>query len=701
MTNVFKRGVSFFIAIMILLGQTGCGNSSDEKESANAKPLFEATETLEPIEEPSLQVSTEQENTDQPSPDQIITEESSGEDKMTENQQTISEKILAEMLANMSIQDKLTTMMIPAMNCWRDGTGSKAVTTLNEEQESFLQKYHFGGLILFEDSIDTNEQTYKLIKSLQKANSEGGAGTALFIAVDQEGGAVTRLSKGTQLVGNMALGATGDTEMSRLSAQIIGKELKTLGFNVNFAPALDVNNNPDNPIIGVRSFSDDPGIVAEHGEKYVEGLHEEGVIACLKHFPGHGDTHVDSHKGFPRIDKTYEELRNFELYPFAEVIKAGADMIMTAHIQYPMVETGTYTSISGGNEVYLPATLSKTFLTDILRGELYFDGVIVTDGLNMDAIAKNFDPVDVAKLCINAGGNMLLLPARLESSSDLRDFDKYIDKLVELTLAGEIDEEKINDSVLRILKLKLKYGLIYDDKEQSFEVIATDIDLVNQVVGSYEHHEKEWEIAKKCITLVKNVDGVLPLKNPNQVLIACPDASLVNSASYIEDVMRKEGIISGTVEISIVDYSKIDAGSLKSASNGKDAVIVLSSVESRNELDPSTKRGAKSAKIDVLCNNAKENGGSSIIISCGLPYDLGRYNADALLSCYNNSGMREKPTDYSKDTLKYGPNVPAAIYTVFGGNNPEGRLPVNVPGIKEDYSFDRDYVYDRGFGISY
>ena len=188
----------------------------------------------------------------------------------------------------------------------------------------------------------------------------------------------------------MALAATGNPEYARTMASIYGRELGLVGVNTDFAPVMDINNNPNNPVIGVRSFGDSPETVAEYGIPFMEGLHDQGTIVTLKHFPGHGNTDTDSHTGFPCIESTYEELKDFELVPFQAAFEAGADMIMTAHIQYPKIETDTYTSISTGEEVYLPATMSHTILTDILRGDMGFDGLVVTDALDMAAICACF-----------------------------------------------------------------------------------------------------------------------------------------------------------------------------------------------------------------------------------------------------------------------------------------------------------------------
>lgn len=232
--------------------------------------------------------------------------------------------------------------------------------------------------------------------------------------------------------GNMALGAADDVNVTKEAASVIGQELAALGINADFAPDVDVNSNPANPIIGIRSFSDDADAVAKHGAAFVRALNDTGVISTLKHFPGHGDTDTDSHTGLPMIDKSYNELKANELVPFKACIEAGSQMIMTAHIQYPQIEKTTYKSVLTGEDIYLPATLSKTIITDILRGDMGYDGVVVTDAMNMDAVAKHFDKFDAAKLAIEAGVDILLMPVDTSSTEGINSLDSYISTLTDM-----------------------------------------------------------------------------------------------------------------------------------------------------------------------------------------------------------------------------------------------------------------------------
>ena len=285
----------------------------------------------------------------------------------------------------------------------------------------------------------------------------------------------------------MALAATGDPENARKMANIYGTELSLLGINADYAPVLDVNNNPNNPVIGVRSFSDSPEIVSEYGSKYIEGLHETGTIVTLKHFPGHGNTDTDSHTGFPVINSSLDDLRACELIPFQKAIDSGADMIMTAHIQYPQIEKETYTSKSTGEKVYLPATMSHTILTDLLRDEMGFEGVVVTDALDMAAINDNFSDEDIMLLAINAGADMIMLPIIMDTNQFKRDLE-MIETAIRLVEEGKIDIETIDESVRRILTLKKNHGLL--DKTD-FTVTNDMISAAESGIGCKENRDTE------------------------------------------------------------------------------------------------------------------------------------------------------------------------------------------------------------------
>ena len=527
-------------------------------------------------------------------------------------------------ISGMTTEQKIAQMIIPSLRTWNN----KDTTALNSEQAAALKKYDFAGVILFSQNTKNVTKTTELINSIQDAHSNGGFKDSMFVAVDQEGGRVTRLQTGTHMPGNMAVAATGDVTNAYKAATVIGKELAVQGFNLDFAPVVDVNSNPANPVIGVRSFSDKPEIVTQYGLNYVNGLHDQKVMTCLKHFPGHGDTDVDSHTGLPRIDKTYDELLKSELIPFSS-LAAATDFIMTAHIQFPQIEKETCISKASGQKIYLPATLSKMFLTDILRKKLGYQGLIITDSMEMDAISTNFDKLDASARAINAGADILLMPVRLTSTKDIADLDAYIKGLGDMVRSGAISENRINESVTRILRTKEKYGLL--DKVQK----ASPKNAAN-IVSSKEHKAVEWEIAQKAVTATKN-DGVFPIGKDKKVVIFYPKKEELNS---IKAGVKKAGI-------NKVDYI-FDGEGVSSAADSSiqnaDVVICISSCATGGELK-------NTATVDTLIEKAKNNGKKTLVLSTNLPYDLQKFNnADALVACYGP-----------------GVNITAAIYKIFLG----------------------------------
>ncbi len=422
-----------------------------------------------------------------------------GKERMQETQTAHVEEIME----NMSLRDKLAQMMFFSVRQWKESadpeSAARPVTAVSDRLRTFVRDHRFGGVILFAENCQDVEQTLKFVTDMQACAVEGG-GLPMLIGIDQEGGVVTRLGFGTSGVGNMALAAAGSPETVREMARIHGEELACLGIHVDFAPVLDVNDNPSNPVIGVRSFGDDAHEVARLGCAYMEGLHDAGVMATVKHFPGHGNTDVDSHTGLPQVSRTLEELRGRELVPFQAAIDAGAEMVMTAHIQFPMVEAETRVSLKDGKEIYVPATMSRTILTDLLRGEMGFDGIIVSDALDMSAIQDNYSMDDVLAMTINSGVNMLILPLVYESGM-LDRLEAMLERAEELVESGRIDPARVEDSVRRILMLKQKRGLLEGTGTYAAGEPVT-ADAAGQMIA--QHRETAWQIAYRALTLLKN-----------------------------------------------------------------------------------------------------------------------------------------------------------------------------------------------------
>lgn len=618
--------------------------------------------------------------------------------------ETDAHAMAEELTATMPLRQKIAQMIMLNIRYWSDETNTEQVgqTTVNPQIDALLEKYSFGGVLLFAQNVEGTEQTTRFTAQLQEAAADNEFAIPLMIAADQEGGTIVRLGTGTNTCGNMATGATGDPMNARANADIIGSELEAVGINVDFAPVMDVNCNPKNPIINVRSFSSDAALVSEMGTSFISGLNAHNIITTAKHFPGHGDTDTDSHTGLPLINRSYDELKTRELIPFQTAMDADVDMIMTAHIQFPQIETETYKSITTGENVYLPATLSKTILTDIVRKDMGYDGVIVTDGMQMDALQKNFNIIDTAVYAINAGADMLLEPVVTWSPEDITKLEVYLDNIEKAVTDGKIQESRIDEACTRILELKYKRGL-FDAPTEDVEARVTN---ALETVGSKGHHEVELAIAKQAVTLVKNDENTLPLTlgEGERVAFFYPLDSAENSFHYAFDQLKAEGIIPASAEADYNPFSEHTADAFRDTIAAAKAVVV--SVESMGEsyLDPTqdTAISNRSRFVDDLIETAHSEGKKVILMSMSLPYDTARYTkADAILAAYSNKKMPVIPTEYNGELTAYGPNYPAAIMTVFGENTPTGKLPVDVYTVDENYKFTDQVLFPLGFGLTY
>ena len=607
------------------------------------------------------------------------------------------------MLAGMTTEEKVSQMIMPAFRYYMDGQGKlQSLDVITDAVTSSLERHGYAGVVLFAQNAGETEKNVRLIDAMQTANASAEGRPQLLVAVDQEGGYVTRLGQGTQMPGNMAMGAVGDVSATTAEATIIGQELQAIGYNFNFAPVVDVSNNPGNPVIGVRSFSDDPQAVAQQGAAYLKGLQETGIMSSLKHFPGHGDTATDSHTGLPCISKTYEELKACELVSFQACIDAGADAVMTAHIQYPNIEKETYTSKLTGEKIALPATLSKTILTDILRGDMGFDGVIITDAMNMDAISKHFDRLDTAKLAIEAGVDILLMPVDTSTEAGIQDLDRYIEDVTEMVEADENLQKQVDAAVLRILKLKEKNGLLeaYDGSD-----LEERVEAAKALVGSAANHETEWGLAKRAVTLVKNDNNVLPLTREGQkVTVLTAYDNEVLAMEYAIGRLRDEGKLAKDSEVTVRSINKMTFADVKPLLQGQDHVIVVSEISRAAAMDPAQTAGAYSALVDQIIENVHANGGTVTVLSAQLPYDAARYQAaDAILVAWSSKGMSEDPRNPANGAVKqYGPNMPAALYLALSPEeSPGGKLPVDIPALDSEYKYSDRTLYARGCGLTY
>ncbi len=338
---------------------------------------------------------------------------------------------ITKLLQSMTLEEKVGQLVITGVDGYNN----------DEHSELLIKNYHVGGFILFKKNIQDSAQLSNLLNSLKASNASANK-VPLFLSVDEEGGRVSRLpDEFRKIPSNKVIGKKDDSALSYKVGAILGKELNSFGFNMDFAPVLDIDSNPKNPVIGDRSFGNTSELVSGLGVETMKGIQSQNIISVVKHFPGHGDTSVDSHVGLPKVNHDLERLMSFELVPFKKAIENGADTVMIAHILLPKLDSKN------------PASLSKAVITDLLRTKMNYNGVVITDDITMGAITKNFDIGAAAVKSIQAGGDIVLV---------CHGFDKQetvIKALLEAAESGQISAERLEESVYRILELKRKYSL--------------------------------------------------------------------------------------------------------------------------------------------------------------------------------------------------------------------------------------------------
>ena len=341
-----------------------------------------------------------------------------------------------QIVDSMSLEEKVAQLFLVQPEAIVDiGTATAA----GDATKQAINKTPVGGFVYFSDNLQSEQQVQDMLRNVQKY-SEDRIGLPAFLSVDEEGGTVARVASTGRFdvtdVGDMAkIGASGDVQQARQAGETIGSYLSELGFNLDFAPDADVLTNPDNTVVKKRSFSSDPRVVSDMSLAVAQGLAQHQVYSVYKHFPGHGATAGDTHQGYAYTDKTLDELKQSELIPFENAIQNNAAFIMAAHISAPRV-TGDDT----------PASLSKTMITDILRGQMGYDGIVVTDAMNMGAVTEQYTSAQAAVKALQAGADLVLMP---------EDFQEAYQGVLDAVKDGTLTEQRINESVTRIVKVKV------------------------------------------------------------------------------------------------------------------------------------------------------------------------------------------------------------------------------------------------------
>ena len=511
-----------------------------------------------------------------------------------------------QLISQMSVEQKVGQLMVVGF----EGTH------INADIKSNISHHFVGGVTLFARNIQSPRQIATLTNDLQKLTCQTEHQIPLFIAMDQEGGWVARLKTGaTVLPGNMALGAAGATELAEQAGTITAIELAAVGVNLNFAPVIDVNNNPRNPVIDRRSFGECPDLVSRLGCAYIKGLQQTGVLATAKHFPGHGDTTVDSHTDLPTVGHDVERIRAIELKPFRAAIEAKVGAIMTAHIVYSTLDANR------------PATLSRPILTNLLREELGFDGLVVTDDMEMKAIDTRYRTGEAAVMAIEAGTDMVLTLWRYRNQREV------FNALVSAVKSGRISEERIEQSVDRILKYKKAFGVFDWENATSANAIES--------VGGGAHRRIAATIAEQAITIIQNKSAILPLNAGASPLV-------ISSSPLLFNLLRVRYANSSSARIPV--EPNIEAVLPTLTLQADTANVVIAGISNHRQ-------------AELIHQLGKKTETPIVVAALGSPYPLQRCpGVSASLAAYDS----------------HYESVLAAVKVMAGESDAPGKLPIRL-----------------------
>ncbi|TCO49594.1 beta-N-acetylhexosaminidase [Kribbella antiqua] len=540
---------------------------------------------------------------------------------------------IAQSIRGMSLEEKVGQMFVlfaygPDAN--KPDTRNTSLYGVATPAE-VIAKYKPGGWIYFNarGNVESPTQLATYSNQLQTAAVNTGLHVPLTIATDQEQGVVVRIGPpATQFGGNMAHGATRDTADARTAAGITGRELKAMGIRQDYAPVADVNVNALNPVIGVRSFSSNPQLVADMTVAQVQGYQRDaGIMATAKHFPGHGDTRDDSHTALPTINHTLTEWNTIDAPPFKAAIKAGIDSIMTAHIVVPSLDpTG------------VPATLSKPILTGVLRNQLGFKGLIITDALEMAAVRLQYGDAEVAVRAIEAGADQLLLPP----APDLQ-FNAVLDAV----RSGRISERRIDESLMRILLLKLKNGVLFNP--------LVDVSKIATTVGTPASLASAQQIVDKSVTLVKNNTSTVPLSaEPRKILVTGWGVSTTQS---LANSLAKRGATTTVAQTGAAPSDAAIADAIAKAQQNDVTVVTTMKAWDTTVTD-------KAAKQQKLVKGLLATGKTVIVVAVRDPYDIAYFDeAPTYLATYGYAAV----------------SMESLAKVLYGEITPTGKLPVDIP----------------------
>lgn len=506
-------------------------------------------------------------------------------------------------LKNLSVDEKVGQLV-------HIGINARYLNQQSPEYKELLRhvvENKVGGITVFVGGV---YETVHLVNRMQAA-----AKIPLLISSDFETGVGMRFEEAVNFPWNMAIGATGNVDFARRQGEITAREARALGVRWNFAPTSDVNNNADNPVINVRSYGENPQDVARFASAFMTGLQSENVLATAKHFPGHGDTAVDSHRGLPIIDLPKSRLEQIELVPFKAVVESGVGSIMVAHISLPQIDPtqvkplkqsvkASYTESEIKSEnATIPSTLSPAVVTGILRKEMGFDGLIVTDAMDMSGLTIYFNQDEAAVRAVLAGADVILKPA---------DTDAAIRGIKEAVASGRISQERLNESVRKVLAWKYQLGL---DKQK-----ITPIDQIDQIVSNPQTRQLSDEIAESAMTLVKDSNKNLPLAKGKKAVVLCitNGEDRFSAGNTFASELRRLGL---TVERIVIDERSTQKEVQNAITKAKESETVIAGLFGRVRSGAKNSVGLPETGTQVL-QAVLQNNPNTINVSFGNPYVL-------------------------------------------------------------------------------
>jgi beta-N-acetylhexosaminidase len=514
-----------------------------------------------------------------------------------------AEKWADKQLKKMSVDEKIGQLVHIGINAQFLSQDSNEYKELKRQ----IVENKVGGIIVFVGAV------YETVHLVNRMQAE--AKVPLLISGDFETGVGMRFPDTVNFPWNMAIAATGNPDFARRQGVMVGRESKALGVQQVFAPVIDVNNNAENPVINVRSYGEDADTVTRFGAAFTEGLQSENVLATAKHFPGHGDTAVDSHRGLPVIDFSRERLEKTEFAPFRALINAGVGSIMISHISMPQLDNTKVEPLKqsikpsyADSEVItegttMPATLSSNIVTDILKKDMNFDGLIVTDAMDMSGLTLYFNQEEAAVRAVLAGNDVLLKPAVADSA---------IKGLREAVKSGRISQERLDQSVRKILAWKYQLGLS--------EKKITPIEMIDTMVSSQQTRQLSEEIAQNAITLVKNESNALPIQSGARTVVLCitngEDRNYVGNS--LTSQLRQNGL---RVEKVVIDERSTEKEIAEALEKAKSAEVLIAGLYGRVRSGAKNSIGLPTSGERVLREVLRSNP-KTVSVAFGNPYLL-------------------------------------------------------------------------------